>query len=334
MGRPGPTIRSFASALACAALVAIAVAGGCYRPSIGPHLKCSAVGDRCPDGYTCNTNVTPALCVAAGKDAGAGAGGHGSGGSGGAAGRDGGMDSPPDSPPDVPCNQPVEGCTRQGTGLCDPVCQIGCGGCHQKCSVNVNGKLTCNLPVQGATPDAGQTCTRDLPPKDAAAQQDNCAAGQICLEYGQSCGFRCHKFCRTAADCPNSACSRDAGGGYSVCDVPYNPTCDPVPGATNNGCPNQDQNCYLTADLQHTLCDCENPRTDGLSGKSGDSCRESRDCLAGFVCANPTGGDTRTCLQLCRLSPDAGAQAGEYTCGGKVCTILQTGSTSPYGFCD
>jgi hypothetical protein len=173
-------------------------------------------------------------------------------------------------------------------------------------------------------------------------QTDNCAPGDFCLESGE-CGSRCVRLCRTDNDCPNNAsCSRDAGGGNKFCDSPP-AACNPVKGAAisqqYSGCvgPPSTLNCYLSAtNLTATLCDCE-----FAGGRFGDPCVHSRDCFAGLVCYDPTGGTAPNpkCYPVCRLPGDGGVDqtrtdAGEQPCNGGPSNCLPFAPpNSTYGYC-
>jgi hypothetical protein len=170
-------------------------------------------------------------------------------------------------------------------------------------------------------------------------QSDNCPPGAGCIK-AECPSPRCYQFCRSAADCSNKAsCTRDAGGGNAFCDVPQ-VSCDPVKGNSNgilSGCGTSTViNCYLSADMSHTLCDCQFTRAAG-SGAAGDPCTRSRDCFGGLACYDATGGGTKTCFQVCRLlgAPDSGVPAGamEGTCPAGVCFPFLGGGTT-YGYCN
>jgi hypothetical protein len=326
-----------------AALLGLVLASaGCFRPKILTGGFSCGPGDACPDGLMCD--VSQNLCVTTIKDAGAG----GSGGTGGSAGKSGqggsaGMDAGVRDmgPPDRPCLDPIASCQRSDAGMCDPVCNTGCGQCFQKCSVNTNGDLTCNAPSPGP-PSAvgvfGQCAQMSAGP----SQTDNCAPGEFCLASGE-CGSRCYQLCRTDNDCPNNAsCSRDAGGGNKFCDAPP-AGCDPVKGAalsqTYSGCvggPNT-FDCYLSAtNLTTTICDCE-----FSGGRYLDDCVHSRDCFAGLVCYDPSGGTAPSakCYPVCRLAGDGGADqtrtdAGEQPCNGGAGSCQPFYPPNPvYGYC-
>jgi hypothetical protein len=177
----------------------------------------------------------------------------------------------------------------------------------------------------------------------ASQPADDCAVGQVCI-MANACGARCYQFCRTDADCANGAsCSKDVGGGNSVCDVPP-VACDPVNGAAltasaGSGCPSG-TSCYLSGTSKNTLCDCQNNRTDSYNGSPGQPCVRSRDCFGGLVCIDPTGhATTKSCFKVCRLAnADGGvpAQPSEQGCAGGPCNTiaLPDGGTNPtYGFC-
>lgn len=314
-------------------LGSLLASAGCFRPKYLPGgYSCSDGGAHvCPDNQICDPSTN--LCVGSIG----GAGGSGKGGAGGKSGT-GGRDAGVDMPVDRPCTGAIANCQPSDAGMCDPVCNTGCD-CFDKCSVNAAGTRTCNAPTPGAVGIFGQ-CSQT---NTGLTQTDNCAPGEFCLTNGE-CGSRCYKFCRTSSDCPNGAsCSRDAGGGNLFCDAPP-VNCNPVKNAasslTYSGCvaPPNTLGCYLSSNSGRTICDCE-----FAAGRFGDSCTHSRDCLAGLVCYDPTGGTRSggpTCYPVCRLPLDGGVDptnpdAGETGCNGGPgnCLPFLSGG-SVYGFCN
>jgi hypothetical protein len=321
-----------AQVLAVRALLlgALVASAACYRPkNLSGGFSCGTAG-ACPEGLVCNPATQ--ICVSS-FDAGAtgtgGVGGTtGSGGKGGTAGIDAGVDRP--------CTGAIASCQPSDAGLCDPVCNTGCGECYQKCSVNTNGNLTCNDPYTPPPPTPSQAgllqyCSQ-LSPRDAGGQSDNCGAGQVCLN-ASACGVpRCYQFCRHDTDCTGGAtCSRD-GGDYKFCDVP-NKKCDPVAGGTGAADCGNGLNCYLSSTgTMNTLCDCQFDRTPigGGTGRPGDVCNRSRDCLPGNVCVFLSAMLGNQCKAVCRLPADGGPQD---TCAGG-CQPLQASGGSIYGWCN
>lgn len=320
-------------------IVAVA-AGGCFRPKVlSGGFKCDTTkgATPCPDNFVC----VGGLCVTPGTDGGAGgakggsggagAGGHaGGGGSGGKGGSGGGGGEPVDAQPDcLPAVANANCPEGNAAGMCDPVCNRGCGRCDEKCSVApADGGLACNKPAEPIVQLLTDQCSLTSP--GTSAQTDNCGPGQVCI--AAECANRCYQYCRTGTDCTNSTCSRDAGGGYSVCDVPY-VNCDPVRGVAGDGtqCPSAIQGCYLSATGSKTLCDCPFGQPKG----TGISCVHSRECSPGLVCYNATGLGS-ACYPLCRLpTTDGGAaaQPGESPCmGGITCQPLP--GQTVYGYCN
>jgi hypothetical protein len=294
-----------------ASLVAVLGAAGCYNPTIKGAFKCNQAyvpPDDCPEGYHCGAGN---MCVKR---------------------TDGGVDKPipidtkpamevhtevPPPPVDmgmVACLMPVPGCTADTTKMCDPVCQSGCTGCQDKCSVNSKGALTCNVAGNGRTRGPFEFC--DITSDGVAAQTDNCAPGSVCRPDG--CGFRCYHFCKTDNDCPMSACTTtDVGSGVKVCDVNYT-GCNPVHGAPDTcGTETDTLTCYLSPSaVDRTFCDCP-LKAQGVNA----SCMVSRDCLPGLVCVGAT------CHKACGLL--AGVSAD---CPGSTCVPLN-GSTK-FGYCN
>jgi len=336
-----------AQVLAVRALLlgALLASAGCFRPkNLANGFSCPEAGP-CPDGLVCNANFICATSYDAGVIGTGGSGGTtgtgGTGGKGGAGNVDGGGI-------DRPCTGAVASCQPSDAGLCDPVCNTGCGACYQKCSVNGNGALTCNAPMGPRSPALLGPC--DQTSTFSLDETDDCQPGQLCANTN-SCGARCYKFCRTSSDCPDHAtCSRDAGGGHTVCDVPPIP-CDPVAGAApgssgNSGCTGGlTVNCYLSATSATTLCDCQNIRANGTgNGTKGDFCSHSRDCFAGLVCYDPNGNNNMQCWPVCRLPGDGGVDITNTAVGESKCTTgpgacnpirLSDGTTNPtFGFCN
>ncbi|HEV3032122.1 MAG TPA: hypothetical protein VG319_10805, partial [Polyangia bacterium] len=242
-------------AVLAASLAAAAMLGGagCYNPSIATgSFKCNtgykAGSGDCPDGFHCSdgfcikgtpTLVEPQPDVAP------------------EAQPDVAAETKPDVTPDLlsepaPCNLPVTGCAPASSGKCDPVCQTGCTGCHEKCASNTAGTLTCNVPLDTRARGLGENC--DIASKDQAAQTDNCAPGLVCLD--DACGSRCYHYCKSDADCPMSTCTHDAGGGIKTCDVQA-VTCNPIKNMMPTDCPLAAQGCYLSSTVtDRTVCDC------------------------------------------------------------------------------
>jgi hypothetical protein len=303
---------------------------GCFRPKILSGGYACPEGGPCPDSFICDPHSH--LCVSSIGGAG---GTGGTQGTGGVAGKDGG---PSDVAVDRPCTGAIASCPQSDAGLCDPVCNTGCHDCFDKCSVNTAGQLTCNPPTSGPLVGTFGQCSQVSSGPD---QTDNCAPGEFCYENAE-CGARCYRFCRVDQDCANGAnCSRDAGGGNKFCDMPP-VDCNPVKNAASqlkySGCvgPPNSLGCYLSSTSGRTLCDCEY-----AGGRFGDSCTHSRDCLAGLVCYDPTGGTAQTalCFPVCRLPVDGGVDptnpdAGESGCNGGVqkCLPFSSGATV-YGYC-
>gem|GEM_PF-934739 len=319
-------------------LGALLASAGCFRPKILPGGFACGSNDACPDGLSCANHI----CV---SDAGVvGTGGTGGKGGAGGKGGTGGVDA---GGVDRPCTGAIASCPSTDAGLCDPVCNTGCGECYQKCSVNTIGASTCNEPYKTTLTAGGllQLCSQYAVATDPTTQSDNCGPGQVCLEPN-NCGARCYQFCRSNSDCTNGAsCSRDVGGGYKTCDVPP-VDCDPVIGAASkvsSRCPGMTANslfgCYLSATSTTTVCDCQN--TNG-GGVEGSACSQSRDCFAGLICYATSSSQPKKCRRVCRLPGDGGvvlSQPDEGGCnsGPTACTAIafSDGTTNPtYGFCN
>ena len=335
-----------AQVLAVRALLlgALLASGGCFRPKILSYTYACPEAGPCPDGLVCNAIHICAPSYDAGVPGTGGkvgtGGTGGTGGKGGTAGDGGTIDRP--------CIGSVASCRPSDAGLCDPVCNTGCKNCYEKCSVNGNGALTCNAPMGPRSPGLLDPC--DQTSTFSSAETDDCQPGHLCANIN-SCLGRCYQFCRTGSDCANGAsCSRDAGGGFTICDVPT-VACDPVAGAAsgssgNSGCTGGlTVNCYLSATSKNTLCDCQNVRANGTgNGTKGDFCTHSRDCFPGLVCLDAGGTGSMQCWPVCRLPGDGGVDITNTGAGEQKCTTgpgacqsirLSDGSTNPtFGFCN
>ena len=186
--------------------------------------------------------------------------------------------------PTARASPPVASCQCQRRrGMCDPVCNTGCGDCYEKCSVNTSGALTCNAharssmaprPARRRREHRYQGCCNSAISSPMIRCRPTTARPARCAS-ANACGNRCYQFCRADADCPTKAtCSKDVGGGYLVCDVPT-VACDPVNGAARNpstsGCSGT-TSCYLSGMSANTLCDCQNNRTDGKKERRRSLC--------------------------------------------------------------
>jgi hypothetical protein len=288
----GRSISGLASTLAL--LFAGAAPLACFKPTIvdgGLRCKADAGARSCPEGFQCDPVLqTCWRSLDGGRD------GH--------ADRSDGMDAAVDTPDGDAADGPIcfeskVGCAPQ-SGVCDPICQTGCG-CREKCSVNTAGALTCNEPLAGDFPRTlMQMCA--IGSEGTAIQTDNCAPGLVCAQ-DQDCFARCFQFCESDNDCTNASCTREVGsrqgGGVvrKVCDIPFVDTCVPLPSSQNTGCPGTNTACYLSsASPTHTICDCPFG-----AGGSGAPCTRTRECVRGLVCAD-SGNGAPACRQVCRLS--------------------------------
>jgi hypothetical protein len=303
--------RGFApTALAlCVAAASMTLSGAaCYSPNIKDGgFKCNldaGANNACPEGFTCDLAVLE--CWKGKHDGGT---------------RDVPVDMPqvaevgPEVPP-PPCFDARPSCDPSDAGVCDPLCQTGCG-CRQKCTVFPDAGLGCGQVASNAG--------GPLDPCDPTAATDTCGPGLVCMT--DQCFGRCYQFCRADKDCPNSFCSRNAPGGLMACDVPNADNCNPIGNSTN--CPNSAPGCYISFNHpEHTLCDCAG----GIF--PGNPCTGSRSCLpGGLVCVDPThDGGTSLCLPVCQLDGGSG-------CAGGAACIPYTGSSPSnnpnprYGYC-
>ena len=328
-----------------AALLGIVLASGaCFRPKIlSGGFKCDTTpgAKSCPDDFVC----VGGFCVTPATDAGTDMAKGGSGGMGGGGGGGGGGHQV-DAATDLPCLPAVPNCQPSDAGLCDPVCNVGCTQCDQKCSAIttlasnngfLSGDLTCNplilTPPGSAPKGALANCTQHSASMNK--QTDDCAPGMVCLAL--ECASRCYQLCRSTADCTNNAtCSRDAGGGYSFCDVP--PTfCDPTPapygqtGCTANATA---MGCYMGTDTKQTVCDCPFGANQNGGMQRGQGCTHSRQCGVGLVCFDYTGTGSPICLQVCHLPGDGGTNT-ECSLGARTCSAFSSGNNANkvYGYC-
>jgi hypothetical protein len=285
------------------ALVALSSAG-CYKPHVksGGFLCNAGLVPDCPEGFQCDMPSNTCIIKGAPVDA---AVEHPE------VKPDGAVDhaeaGPIDVASDVPpvCLKPVDGCTSDPANTkCDPLCQTGCG-CHEKCSVNWKGLLTCNQQSGALARHEGQSCS---PVSDSTLSQTyDCDPGLVC--WNEPCGSLCARFCRSDADCPGSVCARTLAGGFKACDFPAS-DCNPVSALGDMKCPVTDEGCYLSATIpDRTVCDCPN-----LSQKNGEPCNTSRDCLPGLVCADPLGGIVLLCHPACSLTMTPSGCPGAQMC--------------------
>jgi hypothetical protein len=307
--------------LAAAALLAPALAGsGCFKPNITDGGFRCADGGICPDGFKCDQG---GFCVKHLPDGGVGGKG-GKAGGGGVSGTGGtGGEAMPS------CFDANPGCEPSDAGtdadLCDPFCQTGCGGCHEKCSVNTASALTCNDVTSTRLKGLLEACTISSGGSDS--QSDDCAPGLVCLADGCSSG-RCYQFCRKDEDCGNAACDRALGPtGQKVCDVPY-ADCNPV-GSTSGCSGSAKVACYLSSTRpDHTVCDCP-----FMAVTEQNNCERSRDCIRGLVCAAVPGmSGTKWCLRTCKGDTDC--PSGDKGSCRAYKGSSGTGPENPtYGFC-
>jgi hypothetical protein len=301
--------------VAVVAVASLAVGAGCYNPKIkqGGFLCGPDAGyvQDCPEGFHCD-QATFTCKRGAAVDAAVEA----------------KTETKPEVAPEVAmdirneqpevCLMPVAGCTAEAGKKCDPLCQTGCG-CHEKCSVNTAGALTCNVPSGPTIRHVGESCD-PVVSQGPASQTDDCEPGLACLE--QSCGRRCGRFCRSDNDCPNSACTRDIPGGFKVCDVAFS-NCNPVKSAGPSGCPGTSLGCYLSSTVtDRTFCDCS-----FNSVPVNGPCTVSRDCFGGLACVDATGSLDFHCLQVCSLTAP-----GSGCIGGGTCRPLN--GSKMYGYCN
>jgi hypothetical protein len=320
-----PFVTSTSRARTLAALAPVLgtllLAAGCYNPNIGEKFICNDLYEpnagQCPDGFHCENH----LCLKGpprdgGSDVGAVT--HPD------APIDSTSDLPAESAPDTPqmCNMPVAGCSADTSKGCDPVCQVGCTGCHQKCSVTTSGAPTCNEPPADSPRPRGLLEGCNPVSSGAPQQTDDCAPGLVCL--ADHCGARCYHFCKTDNDCgPMTPCSKDAGGGVKVCDLPFM-DCNAAKGGMDDGCgtPSDNITCFLSmTQADRTFCDCSSG-----GGRPNTACTTTADCIRGLVCAGSAG--SAQCRQVCDLSK------GSADCqfGTGMCTPLNGGTK--FGYCN
>lgn len=217
------------------------------------------------------------------------------------------------------CLGPIPACTPAGSGMCDHVCQSGCG-CQQRCALFA-GTPACVPPASTPVP-LGGSCSADL---------DDCSAGFVCLsEASAKCGAHCYRFCRTSADCPGGAlCDFDVEvGGKTVAKACSSPPekCDPTGAATCLGGarPAPTFGCYVLSaqDPDSAVCDCAGNKP------MGAACMFEHECAPGLECIR-VGGAAGTCRRVCHLGAAGGCPAGV------ACAPLGTAATpsTVYGYC-
>jgi hypothetical protein len=329
--RTARQLATFASLTRIALVLAALAGAGCFKPNVRDGgFKCADGGTPCPEGFLCDHN--DGLCWKS-LDGGAGKGGKGGGGVGGMAGAGGGAGASGmgGGGGQLPCFQPKAGCDpADGGDLCDPVCQSGCSGCRDKCSVNTAGALTCAPPTRTKLAGPLEACSISNP--GTATQADDCAPGSVCVDV-DVCFPRCFVFCRSDQDCPGALCERAiSGSSQRACSIPFNDTCTPLGGSANTGC-GVAMACYLAASHpEHTYCDC--PQSDG---REGDDCARSRDCNPGLACTYLPNDGKATCRRVCDLTlngTDCGSSGGSCRAypgaSGTNPTIM---SNMRWGFC-
>jgi hypothetical protein len=337
-------LRAARAAALSALLASLLATAGCFKPHPQSGAYFCSASFTCPGSLVCDTRHAQPLCVSS-IDGGLG----GSGGEGGAGGEVGtggtsstGGTTGMDAGPDAPCLNQVSGCSAPGpdAGMCDPVCNTGCGQCSQKCSVNPVGGLTCNQVYMPGTPLVGVLagpCQTMQTTSDPSTYTDNCQEGSTCVDHN-ACRSRCYRICRANSDCaPGASCSIDAGGGHSFCEVPVT-ACNPISGVATSACPTATQSCYLSSDTGNTVCDCYNTNT---GFPLHHACQHARDCFGGLTCTDPTGSGTKECYKVCRLPGDGGVDltnvdAGEMGCSSAKCTAILLANrttTTTYGVC-
>jgi hypothetical protein len=216
---------------------------------------------------------------------------------------------------EVACFASKPGCIPQVSSDCDPVCRSGCA-CHEKCSVDpITDTLGCKMPYGSLRWKVMEAC--DIANQGTAMQTDNCDTGLYCLI--DLCGQRCYQFCRADGDCTNATCTHTLGSGLKVCDVPFT-TCDPVGPPALTSCGPIARGCFVSsANPNATVCDCAG------SARETDACSDTRQCIAGLVCADANGTGLFTCRRVCNLDGSGTA------CVGTTCRPY-SGSTK-YGYC-
>ncbi len=284
------------AALACALLASV----GCFRPKILSYgYRCGDSG-ACPDNFTCDKLI--GYCLQSGTDAGAPTGTGGKGGQGGQAGKPGtgGTGAVDAGAPDRPCTGQVAMATcpqaDAGTGTCDPVCNTGCGQCYQKCSVSSSGGLTCNdlynpnpnNPQSDASGAAGllrfNEPSQSFGRRPTTARRERSvslvapAQGAVTSSVGQRPIARAEQVARAMRGPIRFVTSRQWRA------IRFRPR------AYRRIAP-RGLSCYLSSG-GHTICDCQFDRVGSLAtstGRPGDPCNHSRDCLSGSVCLNEIG---------------------------------------------
>jgi hypothetical protein len=217
------------------------------------------------------------------------------------------------------CMGPLAGCVPMSRGMCDPVCQVGCG-CRQRC-VLAGGTPTCLSPADDPL-ERGARCQTSA---------DACRPGDICLaEAEPACGAHCYRLCRRDADCAAGAtCSIEIQFGASTpaaraCSPPAE-ACDPTGEArcSRAGRPLPTFGCYvMSAEAPDSaVCDCAG------TARLGEACQFEHECVPGLECVRVAG--ISTCRRVCRMGAAGGCPAG------MACAPLGTTDrpSTVFGYC-
>ncbi len=254
---------------------------GCFRPKVlSGRYACGDAG-ACPDNYICDPSTN--LCV--GSIGGAGGKG-GTGGKGGAGGKDAG---PPDVPPDRPCIGAIASCPQSDAGLCDPVCNTGCGDCFEKCSVNTAGDLTCNAPTAASVGIFGQCCAQVT---RAKIKRITVPRPEFCFTNGNECEVAAISFAERVQIAPTAQVVRvtPEAATSSVTRLPQIaiPSRARLRAKNTTGAWGHPTPSVVTF-RRHRVRQSATAKFAGGRWSSTIAIR-SRDCLPGLVCYDPTGG--------------------------------------------
>jgi len=199
-------------------------------------------------------------------------------------------------------------CDAEPGNDCDPICQsrCQCGRC------NLSGMTTaCTAPGAKAR---GDICNLN---------NDDCAAGNVCLsDCGGAIG-RCYRFCGTATVMNAGVCdgvpcditvndTSKAETTLTVCDPPLK-TCNPA--GDGSDCGNPALGCYIGT-TGGTVCDCRGTVAPGAE------CAVFNSCTPGYRCIQVSASAPPTCLKTCMI--------GGSDCGGRPCMSAGGGT---FGFC-
>jgi hypothetical protein len=312
--------------LATVALATVALAAGCYSPSIANgELQCAVNSKQCPAGFHCASDNT---CWKNGQDPGAGI--------------DGGSDDMPPTGTNLGNGDPCADASQCTSGFCAPegvCCDTACTGACQAC--NLPGSPgTCSSVPAGMMPVTGHdTCGPDA--------QSTCMRDGACDGAG-ACHLWNDVICKPGScdATTNKAVAASKCDGLGTCVTPNAITCDPFVCLPDNTA------CYPTCSGASTGCKPPNscnagscgPKANGSPCTAGTQCQSAKCSPDGYCCDQACTGkceacdiapNVGTCTALVAGQPHAGhggncAGTGT-TCGGACAAGNRATCTFPSG---